>query len=68
MITGVVEAFPGAAEAIEQARKTFLNVKFYDRNKDGLIQFEEVPQFSRADIFKRFDKNRNNVLEKEEQP
>lgn len=68
MISGVVEAFPGAAEAITQARKTLLNVKFYDKNKDDLVQFQEVPAYLRAEIFRRFDKNKDNVLDKEEQP
>ncbi len=68
MITGVVQAVPGAAEFIERARKTLLNVKFYDRNKDGLIQFQEVPAYSRADIFGRFDKNKDKILDEKEQP
>ena len=45
-----------------------MNVKFYDKNKDGLVQFQEVPAYLRAEIFRRFDKNKDNVLDKEEQP
>ncbi len=57
----------GAAQAIQQASKTFLNVKNYDDNSDGLVQYEEVPGRMRSRIFSRFDTNKNKVLEKEEQ-
>ena len=57
----------GAAQAIQQARKTLLNVKNYDDNKDGLVQYEEVPGRMRSRIFSRFDTNKNKVLEQEEQ-
>lgn len=68
LVRGVAEAVPGAREAIERARKTLLNVKYYDRDKDGLVQFEEVPQRMRKEVFERFDKNKDKVLDKEEQP
>jgi hypothetical protein len=56
-----------AAQAIQQASKTFLNVKNYDDNNDGLVQYEEVPGRMRSRIFSRFDTNKNKILEKEEQ-
>jgi hypothetical protein len=62
------QLFSGASKAIEQARKTFFNVKSYDRNKDGLVQEDEVPQRMRRRIMTRFDKNQDGVLDAEEQP
>jgi hypothetical protein len=56
-----------ATKAVEEARKTILQVGNYDENRDGLIQFEEVPPNARARIFGRFDKNGNKVLETDEQ-
>lgn len=61
------QMFAGAAKAIEQVRKSFLNVKGYDANGDGLVQENEVPGRARDRIFSRFDKNKNKVLEKDEQ-
>ena len=57
-----------AGRLIQQARKSFLNVKGYDEDGDGIIQYEEVPRRARQRIFSRFDKNGNKVLDKEEQP
>jgi hypothetical protein len=57
-----------AAQAIQQASRTFLNVKNYDEDGDGLIQYEEVPGRMRSRIFSRFDTNGNKILDKEEQP
>ena len=62
------QLFSGANKAIEQARKTFFNVKGYDRNKDGLVQEDEIPQRMRNRILTRFDKNQDRVLDAEEQP
>jgi hypothetical protein len=42
-------------------------VKDYDKNKDGLIQEEEIPQRHRRMILRRYDKDRNKVLNQQEQ-
>ena len=57
-----------AAEAIQKASRTFLNVKNYDDNGDGLIQYNEVPGRMRSRIFGRFDKDGDKILDEVEQP
>ena len=57
-----------AADAIQKASRSFLNVKNYDTNGDGLIQYDEVPGRMRSRIFDRFDKDGDKTLNKIEQP
>ena len=57
-----------AAEAIQKASRTFLNVKNYDDNGDGLIQYNDVPGRMRTRIFSRIDKDGDKILDEVEQP
>lgn len=48
-------------------RKDSLTVTSYDSNQDGIIQPDEVPESSRQRIFDRFDRNDDDLLDKDEQ-
>ena len=65
LIMSGLERFPGG---VEIARATVFNAAFYDRNRDGVLQFEEVPDLSRDDIFARFDMDGDKSISAEERP